>query len=78
VVQNHTLDKGDRKLYNVLALLVSLIGLISSFLASYFSKNNGIMIQTTLGILVALLFACIVIFILRNNIFPTSNATKRT
>lgn len=71
----------NRRFYKVLAALVSGIGLIATALSSYFlystlSLSAGI--TALFALLLLLLFACIVVYILKDVWFPTSLSTLKT
>lgn len=62
----------QRKFYIILASIIGLIGIISSILTYEYTQN---ILMTAL---VPLLFSCIILFILKNILFPTTMSTFKS
>lgn len=65
----------DRKFYYILAGILGLIALITTFITYAYTKDSAYNLAITA--LIPLLFSCIILYVLKNILFPTAMSTYK-
>lgn len=77
LLQQPLVNTGERKFYYVLAGIIGTIGVLATALAYYLTRELDRPVHLCFTAVVPLLFACIVLFVLKNVLFPKTLSTVK-